>query len=258
MKTKNWLILFAIFLELCIYYTSSCIHPAFAIEDRAGYMIDKKMGFLEDIPRENTLPRIRVAFRYDKERSEWISYDKKISGHDALSAEQMDFRELSKWHVFYKSKEIGQIFSKEHKRWAGYFEFGRQEICDTSRIPRIGVRTFQYSGWPSEPVRRPLVLLTQRGCSVKQPLINKPLSCELRFLVTSHFNQQVKDWALREGHKFHDEIKMHNTYIDIRETYKIGNSIWLAALSLSRDSRFFSLADDFDSIISKHWLCAVE
>lgn len=121
------------------------------------------VGVLEDVPGtfagESNTRRVRVAFRKVGDR--WEAFESNCPDEACLNAAPAKFPSQVTWTIAFDTRNLGVVTAETPRLFDLYGHIGLQTISSGQRVPTVGKRSRDYSGFLDDPVYRPLVAVSQ-------------------------------------------------------------------------------------------------
>jgi hypothetical protein len=125
------------------------------------------LGVLEDVPGKSFgHPDTRVVRAvFEKEGDDWRAFPTKTKSYHDLQTLPQSYPKEMTWTITFDGKNLGRISSQTSANFSYYSDIGLEYITSHGKVPTIGVKSADYSGFLSTPVYRPLVAVSQPNYS---------------------------------------------------------------------------------------------
>jgi hypothetical protein len=125
--------------------------------------LDVMLGVLEDIPGrsagEANLRAVRAVFR--NSGGDWLPFPGNCHDANCLKTITSQYPAELTWTIALNGRSLGQVTTRAPAEFRFYGDVGLLDISSSGRIPTVGRRSAEYSGFQGSRVYRPLIALSQ-------------------------------------------------------------------------------------------------
>lgn len=117
------------------------------------------VGILEEVPGvyagENSHFGVRVAF--EQNFGGWHAFQFECGNPGCLVSVTEKYPRETRWTVSSNGRILGTVLARTPTDFAFYSHVGIQNVADGEKVPTVGNRSTDYSGFLESPVQRPLL-----------------------------------------------------------------------------------------------------
>lgn len=124
------------------------------------------IGALEDHYIEGQVAyKFQVRVLFQKASHKWIAFKHEAKTPEELNENLDYYPKRIKWFIAFDGKSLGECESFLPKKVNFYSDEGLHIPEPTTKLPQIGKRTLEFSGWIHQPCHRPLILVSENHTS---------------------------------------------------------------------------------------------